>query len=134
MGFSRGILKDSMKYIALRYPQFALDWDVKTRKEKLDKWNDFRLKNDLEYHFTDPTLPFSHLMLVPGGGDAEYPSTKRYQHYYDTDQFYDFRSDPGEQDNLFDDPKYQAKIQEMKKELEVYLNDLHGTFGEFKTK
>ena len=134
MGFSRGILKDSMKYIALRYPQFALDWDVKTRKEKLDKWNDFRLKNDLEYHFTDPTLPFSHLMLVPGGGDAEYPSTKRYQHYYDTDQFYDFRSDPGEQDNLFDDPKYQAKIQEMKKELEVYLNDLPGTFGEFKTK
>ena len=133
MGFSRGILKDSCKYIALRYPQFALDWDLKTRKEKLDEWNNFRIKNKLRYHFTDPSLPFSHLMLIPGGGDAEYPSTIRYKHYYDTDQFYDLRTDPKEQNNLFNDERYKAKILELQDELKKYLNKLPGTFGEFKT-
>jgi len=134
MGFSRGILKDSVKYIALRYPQYALDWDMQTRKEKLDTWNDFRIRNKLTYHFTDPSLPFSHLMLIPGGGDAEYPSTKRYKYYYDQDQVYDFRTDPNEQNNLFGDENYQAKTNELKDDLKVYLNDLPGTFGEFKTK
>ncbi len=134
MGFSRGILKDSMKYVALRYPQYALDWDYATRKEKLDEWNDFRIKNKLVYHHTDPGLPFSHLMLVPGGGDAEYPSTQRYKHYYDTDQLYDLRTDPGEQVNLFGDERYKQITKEMQKTLKAYLSKLPGTFGEFKTK
>ena len=134
MGFSRGVLKDSCKYIALRYPEFAMNWDYNKRKEVLDKWNNFRIKNKLKYHFTDPNLPFSHLMLVPGGGDAEYPSTQRYKHYYDTDQFYDLRTDPTEQDNLFNDPKYQDKVHELQDVLKGYLNELPGTFGEFKTK
>ena len=134
MGFSRGVLKDSCKYIALRYPQYALDWDNAERKEKLDTWNDFRKRNKLRYHHTDPSLPFSHLMLVPGGGDAEYPSTQRYKHYYDTDQFYDLKTDPGEQNNLFGDENYKEKIQELQEELKMYLSDLPGTFGEFKTK
>jgi hypothetical protein len=107
---------------------------MKTRKEKLDTWNNFRIENKLAYHFTDPSLPFSHLMLVPGGGDAEYPSTKRYKYYYDQDQFYDFRTDPDEQNNLFNDKEYQAKVKELQDDLKVYLNDLPGTFGEFKTK
>ncbi len=134
MGFSRAVMKDSVKYIALRYPQFAMDWDLAKRKEVLDKWNNFRIRNKLEYHFTDPSLPFSHLMLVPGGGDAEYPSTKRYAHYYDTDQLYDLRTDPGEQVNLINDPKYQEKLKELKGLLTEYLQTLPGTFGEFKTK
>jgi len=134
MGFSRGVLKDSTKYIALRYPQFAMDWTLKERKEKLDKWNDFRIKNKLEYHFTDPKQPFSHLMLIPGGGDAEFPSTKRYKHYYDTDQLYDLKVDPKEQNNVFNDKKYQEKVKELQSELKTYLADLPGTFGEFKTK
>jgi len=133
MGFSRGILKDSMKYIALRYPKFAMDWTMKERKEKLDKWNDFRIKNKLKYHFTDPSKPFSHLMLIPGGGDAEFPSTQRYKHYYEPDQFYDFRVDSKEQDNKINDPKYQDKIKELKADLKNYLLDLPGNFGEFKT-
>ena len=133
MGFSRGILKDSIKYIALRYPEYAMKWDLKKRKEVLDKWNDFRKKNKLRYHYTDPKLPFSHLMLVPGGGDAEYPSTQRYKHYYDTDQLYDLRTDPGEQNNLIDDPAYKAKLEELKKDLKAYLEKLPGKFGEFKT-
>ena len=73
-------------------------------------------------------------MLVPGGGDAEYPSTQRYKHYYDTDQFYDLKTDPGEQNNLFGDENYKEKIQELQEELKMYLSDIPGTFGEFKTK
>ena len=72
-------------------------------------------------------------MLIPGGGDAEYPSTKRYKHYYDTDQFYDLRTDPHEQNNLFGDPKYKAKIEELQNDLKAYLDKLPGKFGEFKT-
>jgi len=134
MGFSRGVMMDSVKYIALRYPKFAMEWDLAKRKEVLDKWNNFRIKNKLEYHFDDPSLPFSHLMLIPGGGDAEYPSTQRYAHYYDTDQLYDLRTDPGEQNNLINDPRYQEKLKELKAELVKYLDKLPGTFGEFKTK
>jgi len=132
MGFSRGILKDSFKYIALRYPEYAMKWDLKKRKEILDKWNNFRIKNKLEYHFTDPSLPFSHLMLIPGGGDAEFPSTKRYKHYYDTDQLYDLRTDPKEQNNLFNNPKYKNKVKDLQNELKKYLDNLPGKFGEFK--
>jgi arylsulfatase A-like enzyme len=134
MGFSRAVLKDSIKYIALRFPKFAEDWDLKKRKEVLDKWNDFRKKNKLRYHYNDPSLPFSHLMLIPGGGDAEYPSTKRYKHYYDKDQLYDLRIDPKEQNNLFNDPKYKDKVVELQNLLREYLKDLPGIFGEFKTK
>jgi len=133
MGFSRGVLKDSFKYIALRYPEFAMKWDLKKRKEILDKWNNFRIANKLRYHYTDPSLPFSHLMLIPGGGDAEFPSTKRYKHYYETDQLYDLRNDPNEQNNLFGDPKYADKVKELQAELVKYLNTLPGKFGEFKT-
>ena len=133
MGFSRGVLMDSLKYIALRYPQFAMEWDLATRQKKLDEWNDFRKKNKLKYHFTDPTLPFSHLMLIPGGGDAEYPSTQRYAHYYDTDQLYDLRTDPNEQNNLINDLRYAEKLKELKAELKKYLDKLPGKFGEFKT-
>lgn len=132
MGFSRGVLKDNHKYIALRYPEYAMNWTVKQRQKKLDEWNNFRIKNKLKYHFTDPTLPFSHLMLIPGGGDAEYPSTKRYKHYYDVDQLYDLNKDPNEQNNVYADKKYKSTLKKLKKELTKYLNDLPGIFGEFK--
>ncbi len=132
MGFSRGVLKDSFKYIALRYPEFAMKWDINKRKQILDNWNAFREKNKLRHHFTDPSLPFSHLMLIPGGGDAEFPSTKRYKHYYDTDQLYDLRTDPKEQNNLFGDPGYADKVKELQGVLKRYLDELPGKFGEFK--
>ena len=73
-------------------------------------------------------------MLVPGGGDAEYPSTQRYKHYYDTDQLYDLRTDPGEQVNLFGDERYKQITKEMQEALKTYLSTLPGKFGEFKTK
>ena len=132
MGFSRGVLKDSFKYIALRYPEFAMKWDYNKRKEILFKWIAFRKKNKLRYHYTDPNLPFSHLMLIPGGGDAEFPSTKRYKHYYETDQLYDLRNDPKEQNNLFGDPQYADKVKDLQNELKKYLYKLPGKFGEFK--
>ncbi|TKG96967.1 DUF4976 domain-containing protein [Puteibacter caeruleilacunae] len=132
MGFSRGVLKDNHKYIALRYPQYAMDWDMKKRQQKLDDWNNFRIANKLKYHFTDPSLPFSHLMLIPGGGDAEFPSTQRYKHYYEADQLYDLNRDPKEQHNVYNNKKYKAKQEELKEELIKYLNNLPGIFGELK--
>ena len=134
MGYSRGVLKDGFKYIALRFPAFAENWNMEKRKEVLDKWNNFRIENKLRYHYTDPSMPFSHLMLIPGGGDAEYPSTQRYKHYYEKDQLYDLRVDPMEQNNLFNNPRYKDIDKELQDLLRQYLSKLPGTFGEFKTK
>jgi hypothetical protein len=36
MGFSHGILKDSLKYIALRYPDFANKWTMDERRDILE--------------------------------------------------------------------------------------------------
>jgi len=132
MGFSRGILKDSIKYIALRYPEYANNWTYEQRDSVLTKWNDFRKANQYAYHFTDPNMPFSHLMLLPGGGDAEYWSMKKYPHYYETDQLYDLRKDNKEQINLIDDKDYQVALDDLRNELTQYLNTLPGVFGEFK--
>jgi len=132
MGFSRGVLKDSMKYIALRYPEFANNWTWDERRDVLDHWNKSRIENKMTYHFTDPAMPFSHVMLIPGGGDAEFPSTLRYKHYYEPNQLYDLRTDPQEQNNLYGKPEYTAKQEELKTELLKYLNNLPGNFGELK--
>ncbi|WP_282014663.1 sulfatase family protein [Marinifilum flexuosum] len=134
MGFSRGVLKDNYKFIALRYPEYAMKWDLETRQKKLDAWNKIRKENKHPYHFTDGSLPFSHLMLLPGGGDAEFRSTKRYKHYFDTDQLYDLGSDPKEQNNLFEDKAYAGKLKDLKEELKKYLDSLPGNFGEYKSK
>jgi arylsulfatase A-like enzyme len=132
MGFSRGVLKDSLKYIALRYPEFANNWTIEQRKDVLEKWNKSRMDNKMSYHYTDPEMPFSHVMLIPGGGDAEHLSTKRYKHYFEPNQLYDLRNDPEEQHNLYGKPEYSAKQEELKTELKKYLNMLPGNFGEFK--
>ncbi len=132
MGFSRGVLKDSLKYIALRYPDFANKWTGSQRKKVLERWNKARIENKMAYHFTDPAMPFSHVMLIPGGGDAEYQSTLRYKHYYEPNQLYDLRTDPTEQNNLYGKPEYAVKHEELKAELIKYLNNLPGNFGKLK--
>jgi arylsulfatase A-like enzyme len=76
----------------------------------------------------DPSKPFSHLCMIPGGGHAEHESTGKYAGYYDPDQLYDLSRDPGEQKNLAKDPEYKKKLAEMKKELRKYLDDLPGEF------
>lgn len=132
VGYTRGVRKGDYKYIALRYPEWVDKMDLKERKRILEEYNE-RLKiREKEPNNTDPAAPFGHVQIIPGGGDAEFPATKRYPFYADRDQMYDLSKDPGEQVNLANDPAYQKVLSEMKHELKQYIRDIPGNFGEFK--
>ena len=134
MGYSRGILKDNFKYIALRYPDKIEHMSLEDRKEVLDNWNELLRMRGKKPNNTDPTKPFGHVQIIPGGGDAEYPATLRYPCYTHPDQLYDLSKDPHEQHNLAHNPSYKDVLEELKLELSNYLSDLPGTFGEFNHK
>lgn len=83
---------------------------------------------DMEIAGEDHTLPFSHLEVVPGGGMAEHLSYGTRPGYFDPDQLYDLDSDPDEQVNLANDPKYSEILAEMQAELQKYIDILPGVF------
>ena len=127
MGFTRAVIKGKWKYLALRYPQFALDWTYEKRKKILDEVNARRRKRDqIIVNPDDPTKPFSHTMLLPGGGAAEHSSTGKLPGYYDPDQLYNLEDDPGEMKNLAKNPNYRQVLDDIKAELKKYLDDLPG--------
>jgi arylsulfatase A-like enzyme len=130
MGYTRGLRKGKWKYIALRYPERAAWMSASQRRQILERFNEKQKEHSKRIITTDPSAPFSHISLIPGGGGAEAASTGKYTGYYDADQLYDLSLDPGEQKNLADDPKYAEKLQEMKAELVIYLNKLPGSFAD----
>lgn len=132
LGFARAVRKGDWKYLAVRYPEYAMNWTVEQRDSALQDYNDARRFRKVVIINEDPTKPFSHLELLPGGGHAEYGSTGKYPGYYDADQLYNLADDPIEHVNLASDPAYAEKLAEMKEELKKYLNTLPGTFGELK--
>jgi len=133
MGYTRGVLKGRWKYIALRYPEHARNMSLAERKAILERSNAKQKEHGRKVRCTDPLAPFSHISLIPGGGDAEAASTGKYAGYYDADQLYDLSSDPGEQKNLVNDFGYSKILDDMKRELKKYLNRLPGGFAELKS-
>ncbi len=132
IGYTRGVLKDGWKYIALRYSDHAKDLPLQERQKLLDRQNRYLAAWGRAPHNTDPLAPFSHYSLVPGGGDTEFRTIGKYPAYFDADQLYNLAEDPGEQRNLAGDPQYAAELAEMKGELVGYLADMPGGFAEFK--
>ncbi len=129
MGFTKAVIKGKYKYLALRYPQFALDWTLEERREILMEVVERRKKREQPIvNYDDPSLPFSHIMLLPGGSKAEYESTGKLPGYYDPDQLYDLEADPGELKNLANDFAYKDILKDMKKELKKYIDDIPGGF------
>ena len=128
LGFVRGIRQGRWKYIALRYPEYARKMTLEKRKELLEKYNEGRRFRNMVIVNTDPSKPFSHLEVLPGGGHAEFESTGKYPGYYDADQLYDLSADPNEQNNLASHPDCQNKLNDMKQKLRKILNTLPGTF------
>ena len=104
---TRAVLMDGMKYIAFRTPP-----------EKLAK---------LEFDGKKAT----HINDQPGGRGSESPALKKYPNYFDHDQLYDVTTDPDEQVNLFEEMKNDAVVEKLQKELEKYLLELPGGFGEY---
>ena len=132
LGFARGVRKGNWKYMAIRYPEYAMNWTIEQRDSALQKYNDARRFRKVVIINEDPSKPFSHLEILPGGGHAEYGSTGKYPGYYDADQLYNIENDPNEHVNLANEPEYTTILNEMKEELKMYLNKLPGTFGELK--
>ncbi len=133
VGFSRGVLMGDYKYIALRYPEKIENITPEERKEILKAYNLKLKKRGKQPNNTDPNAPFGHVQIIPGGGDAEYKATLLYKHYTDRNQLYNLKTDPNEQNNLFDDKKYKEKREQLKSELLKYLENLPGNFGDLKT-
>ena len=70
----------------------------------------------------DPTLPFSHISLLAGGNNAELSSYGKLPGYFDPDQLYNLKDDPGELHNLAYDSEYQTVLEDMKNVLRKYLS------------
>ena len=98
LGYVRGVLDGDWKYIALRYPQNAIDMPRERRQEILDEFNKEQVRKGRPVYTEDPMDPFSHVILIPGGGDAEHMSMKKYPAFYDADQLYNLADDPEEQE------------------------------------
>lgn len=128
MGYTRGVLKDGVKYIALRYPDDILNMSLEERQARLTEMNDNLRDRRRPVHTEDPSKPFGHLMAIPGGHDAEQGAVKAYPYYYDTDQIYDIRLDPNEQTNRHSDPGYLEISNSLQKELQSFLHSLPGEF------
>jgi len=130
MGYTRAVIKGDFKYLALRYPEYALKWTLEERKAKVDSINARRKKRKqiLANPKGDPTKPFSHITLLPGGNTAELSSTGKLPGYYDPDQLYNLKTDPNELHNLAYDPKYKDILEDMKKEMKKYIKSFGDTF------
>ncbi|WP_390675677.1 sulfatase family protein [Algisphaera agarilytica] len=130
MGYTRGVRKGDWKYLALRYPTHIANMTIEERQRRLDKFNNDLAARGSKGWTTDPSAPFSHIQIVPGGGSAERASIGKYPAYYEPDQLYNLALDPNEQVNLAGNPEYAQQLVEMKAELKLYLNDLPGDFAE----
>ena len=130
MGYTRAVIKGQYKYLALRYPEYALKWDLAKRKQLVDSINARRKKRNqvLANPEADPTKPFSHISLLSGGNNAELVSYGKLPGYFDPDQLYDLENDPGETHNLAYDSKYKDILEDMKNELKKYLAKFNDGF------
>ena len=111
--YSRGVVTDNWKYIALRYPE-----------ETMDEIPD------------DGPNPFNHegkkyiVDALAGSLRVRYRAHELYPGYFDLDQLYNLNADPGEQDNLAGRPKYKPRLDSMKQLLNTYLRQFPHDFGE----
>ena len=69
-------------------------------------------------NYDDPTLPFSHTMLLPGAGMVEHEAIGKRLSQYDPDRLYDLNDDPVELKNLATGPTYKKMLDDMKGGIE----------------
>ncbi len=112
LGHSRGVKTKDWKYIAVRYPE-----DVQKKIDRGVKFKGFD-GGELE-------LPY-----LTRNGHLGYHASRHNPHYFEADQLYNLKSDPEENDNIFEENPEVA--QRMKKELAKQLKQFENRpFGEF---
>jgi len=128
LGFTRGVLKDQWKYVALRYPQNAEHvMDLRKQKAAAGK-SPAGQGAQTQPGDAASKPPFGHI----GGNNNEEKAIRLYPSYFEPDQLFDLSKDPKEQRNLAKDPAFTAKLEEMKRELTRHLAPLPGRFAELK--
>jgi arylsulfatase A len=75
MGYTRAVIASHWKYLALRYPKRAREMSLEERAKILEEFNAKQREHSQRIFTTDPSAPFSHISLIPGGGGAEAAST-----------------------------------------------------------
>ena len=131
LGYSRAVVGERYKYIALRPSDYAANVPLDERRRQLRQWFARRDRLDLPRGPNQPTDPYPHTFNIPGGTDNNWPAMRRHPHYFDADQLYDLQADPREKVNLADDPEHADVLAEMKAHLARTLATLPGSFGEF---
>lgn len=107
LGYTRGVLKDNWKYVALRHTDYI---------KNLDNPNN---------------LPLRHWGERPGGHiDLESKIEARYPNYFDADQLYNLKQDSCEQTNLAGNSESESTINDLKRLLSDFSESLEGGFGE----
>jgi arylsulfatase A-like enzyme len=110
VGYGRALVSKDWKYIALRFPEFELP--------EIEKQGGL---SNVNYNADSASANFRI------AGTKYYPN-----HYYDFDQLYDRRKDPGEQTNLADNPEYSGQLKIMRRQMREELEKLPHTFGDIK--
>ena len=67
LGYARAAIKGDYKYIAVRYPEYARTMSSERRAQVLDEYNQPRIVKKMNIVNEDPSAPFSHFSVVPGG-------------------------------------------------------------------
>jgi len=128
LGYARAVVKGDYKYLALRYPDYAENMTPQERATLLKEYSEFRESFGQKAINDDPSLPFGHLKMVPGGGGAEHKVYSTKEGIFARNQLYNLAEDPDETVNLAEDPAYADKMLEMKAALQDYIDDLPGDF------
>lgn len=129
LGYARAVVKGNYKYLALRYPKWAMDYTPEQRKKMLNDYSKWRESFGNEKITDDYTLPYGHLEMFPGGGGAEHEVYGSKPGFFDPDQLYDLSKDPQEMHNLAKDPAFQKTLNDLKSELRKYTSSLPGKFN-----
>ncbi len=107
IGWTRAVVTEDWKYLALRYPESAEEF----RRSK---------KGGFPWVYHNRALePQQHHAMV------EHPA------FYYPDQLYNIPTDPHEIINHAHDPKYLQKLQDLRERLAVWLASFENPFGEF---
>jgi len=134
IGYARAIRIGKWKYMAVRYSDKGRNMSIEERQRRLTDFRDLMIsqkKNTLFDVNDDPTKPFSHMLLIPGGGGADLPAISAYPAYFDPDQLYNLEEDPDEQNNLANHPEYAAVLKRMQQALKQQLETVPGGFPDF---
>ena len=136
IGYTRALTGKEWKYLAFRTPpsiELTTEESMRVQKEYLDE---LRKKHAWVKWQPDPDAKITHTGGPPGGDflmrlvfQTKSPFLKN---YYDPDQLYNLKKDPGETTNLAGAPEYVGKLREMKGQMTRILSTLPGTFADLK--